>query len=283
MDHSLDEIVAAAPIENNFLVVGQVSTTAVTNPPFVEVRNGEYNGDHVHVYVLPREQCGEVQRRTLWRIARLAQANHANVVQVIGIGMDASSVFVLTESTDFGTVRHHLEQKLWFDTGASIKILHDVASGMRYLHGHEILHRALTTDTIHLSSGNVAKISNLEFARQRAAAAAMTNIGIPFYAAPEILTGATNYTTKVDVYSFAMLIVEVVTKKEPYANVDAPEATILEHVVQKHYRPVFDRSAKWPADLFDLMKECWSADPEKRPTFDTIVPRLEAILDAVPP
>ncbi|KDO28106.1 TKL protein kinase [Saprolegnia parasitica CBS 223.65] len=194
------------------------------------------------------------------------------VLVLHGMVRQENDVCVVAERTS-GVTLHDLLPRRPLNVRSSLQILLDVADGMRYLHSRNIIHRMLTTSCIYLTSEGSAKVGTKEYSR--AYANVMTNIGIPYHAAPEILTGATSYTEKVDVYSFAMLIVEVVTKKEPYANVDAPEATILEHVVQKHYRPVFDRTAEWPADLFDLMEECWSADPEKRPTFDTIVARLK--------
>ncbi|EQC33725.1 TKL protein kinase [Saprolegnia diclina VS20] len=260
------------------------SATAVIWFPFQEVRDGTYDDKKVHIYMLPLSLCKGDAMKTLLRMSSIMpQAKHPNVLEFVGIGSDGENAFMVTEATEPGTLRLRLEQSSHVDVCASIKILLGVAKGMCFLHEKFILHRTLTAATIHVTSTGEAKVGNFEFAREDVILGVMTNVGVPTHAAPEILSGDTIYTAMVDVYSYAMLIVEVVTRHQPYANVEAPQAKIMEFIVQHNYRPVFLRTSEWPAALFELMEKCWDANPVLRPSFKEIVECLEAILAADAP
>jgi hypothetical protein len=65
----------------------------------------------------------------------------------------------------------------------------------------------------------------------------------------------------VDTYAFGILVWEIMTIKEPFADLMIHEYT--EKVIQRQKRPRLDR--KTPAELNDLMSACWDHDPYKRP------------------
>ncbi|EQC33724.1 TKL protein kinase [Saprolegnia diclina VS20] len=269
------------PIDTSLLIFGPKSAMAAIRSPFKEVFDGTYKGECVLIHALPLNQSTGKAVPTLLRISALMRkARHPNVLEFVGMGSDKTRSLMLTEATDHGTLSNHLEQNSPRNVRGSIKILRDVANGMRWVHDNGILHRALTAASIHVTRAGEAKVGNFEFARQDALFGVRTNFGIPSYAAPEILSRTPIYTEKIDVYSFAMLIVEVVTTQQPFANIKAPQATLMKYIVQRNYRPVFVRTSEWPAALFELMEKCWDANPVLRPSFNEIVECLEAILAA---
>jgi len=94
--------------------------------------------------------------------------------------------------------------------------------------------------------------------------------GTPKWEAPETLESG-NYTTSADVYSFGIVLWEMLTAQEPYSDI----RTIFElkkQICDKKRRP--DIPATCPPWLRELMKACWNPTPKKRPTFDQIVERL---------
>jgi hypothetical protein len=62
--------------------------------------------------------------------------------------------------------------------------------------------------------------------------------------------------------------------KKPFEGLN--REMFYERVVHGGERPVC--SKKWPEDLCNLMKDCWSADIEKRPRFGVIVERIDSLL-----
>jgi len=86
------------------------------------------------------------------------------------------------------------------------------------------------------------------------------------------------YCRKVDVYSFGLVLWELVSGSIPYEEMTPLQAAFA--VVNKNLRPVVPSSC--PAPLQQLMEQCWSVQPDKRPEFSQIVQileKLKAVLD----
>lgn len=91
--------------------------------------------------------------------------------------------------------------------------------------------------------------------------------------APEVIAGF-KYTEKADVFSFAVILWELATRKPPYYGIEGTE--VSRRVVNDDMRPkISDKDA--PGPFMDLMKRCWDRDPDKRPFFDEIISDLEVM------
>ncbi|ERN16642.1 hypothetical protein AMTR_s00051p00099980 [Amborella trichopoda] len=115
-------------------------------------------------------------------------------------------------------------------------------------------------------------------------------VGTLIYMAPEILRKEV-HTEKSDVYSFAITINEIVTGVIPYTDLraEAQAHTVLEMnyteqrltaaVVTEGLRPsLASPESGAPSTMLSLIQVCWDSDPQKRPSFDDIVRKLESII-----
>lgn len=76
-----------------------------------------------------------------------------------------------------------------------------------------------------------------------------------------------------DVYSSGMVFWEILTRKVPWADEDDFEQ-IVKRVVYRKERPEFPAEA--PADLVDIIRACWTTEPEERPTFTFMKQGMES-------
>lgn len=94
------------------------------------------------------------------------------------------------------------------------------------------------------------------------------------YVAPEVFRNE-EYDTKVDVFSFALILQEMI---EGYPPFHAKEENDVPKLYAAKERPPFKAPAKFYAHgLKELIEECWNDKPTERPSFKQIIPRLEFI------
>ena len=73
------------------------------------------------------------------------------------------------------------------------------------------------------------------------------------------------FTHKSDVWSYGVLCIEVLTRREPYPNMSTQNFALK--VIPERLTPVSQIPTDTPPVLADLLTRCFDFDPEKRPTF----------------
>ena len=172
-----------------------------------------------------------------------------------------------------------------------IKALYDCARAMDFLHRSSIIHRDLKPDnllvvSLDFNSPVVCKLS--DFGTTKGTNAMVQNMsqtkaqGTGFYTAPEIMDGKVDYTNKVDVYSFGIMIASVVDNcLPPYHNIpEARNQLKFYPLLMKGMRPIVSNIGDMPLKLKTLMEHCWDSDPDKRPSFERILLRLASCFDS---
>eukprot|EP00324_Dicrateria_rotunda_P010445 CAMPEP_0206178072 /NCGR_PEP_ID=MMETSP1474-20131121/63160_1 /ASSEMBLY_ACC=CAM_ASM_001110 /TAXON_ID=97495 /ORGANISM="Imantonia sp., Strain RCC918" /LENGTH=244 /DNA_ID=CAMNT_0053590333 /DNA_START=17 /DNA_END=748 /DNA_ORIENTATION=+ len=100
------------------------------------------------------------------------------------------------------------------------------------------------------------------------------NVGTTAYIAPEIFSGNGVYTNAVDVFSFSIILWEILTEQKPYKAIGLRSFDIPLEVVNG-VRPGIPDNV--PDSIIQLMEQCWHENPKKRPSFEKIKTRLEEI------
>ena len=185
------------------------------------VAEGTFRGQKVAVKCLHRGILSQFTTNHVRReISIMAQVRHPNLVLLIGTVLNADTgPLIITELLD-RTLRsayenHALEER------CKLLILRDVASALNYLHTHRrpIIHRDVSSSNIlllALHGGNwLAKLSDFGSANLIRTATTPAE-GAAIYSAPEVITDQRiPQTTKVDVYSFGVLVCEVTLCRLP--------------------------------------------------------------------
>ncbi|MBA0710745.1 hypothetical protein Golax_010013, partial [Gossypium laxum] len=130
----------------------------------------------------------------------------------------------------------------------------------------------------YLTSPNieVVKVADFGVARFLNQGGVMTaETGTYRWMAPEVINHQP-YDQKADVFSFAVVLWELVTAKVPYDTMTPLQAALG---VRQGLRPELPENAH--PKLLDLMQRCWEAASDKRPSFSEITTELETLFEEV--
>ncbi|KAH7690532.1 Non-specific serine/threonine protein kinase protein [Dioscorea alata] len=171
-------------------------------------------------------------------IQTLAQVEHLNLVKFLGFLEYGDERIVVVEYVPNGTLREHLDclHGKCLDLAARLDIAIDVAHAVTYLHmytDHPIIHRDIKSSNILLTETLRAKVADFGFARLGATESGVSHVetqvkGTAGYLDPEYLR-TYQLTEKSDVFSFGVLLVELVTGRRPIE----PKRELQERVTPK--------------------------------------------------
>ena len=206
----------------------------------------------------------EMFRREIFTLTTLS---HPSILKLLGY-TNTPPFCLVTELLTNGSIYSFLKtrpQELTPTDRTVIAI--DVARGMEYIHERNIIHRDLKSLNILLDDNKRARICDFGLVRLKSYAPMTGLIGTPQWMAPEILMCSTSYNVKADVYSYGIVLWELLTGQTPYEGIAVEKLPYL--VVQENYRPIIPKDT--PTELKDLIQSCWSADPSKRQSFSNII------------
>uniref|UniRef100_A0A3B4TYY1 Tyrosine-protein kinase n=1 Tax=Seriola dumerili TaxID=41447 RepID=A0A3B4TYY1_SERDU len=156
-----------------------------------------------------------------------------------------------------------------------------IADGMAFIERMNYIHRDLRAANILVGDNLACKIADFGLARLIEDNEYTARQGAKFpikWTAPEAALYG-RFTIKSDVWSFGILLTELVTKgRVPYPGMVNRE--VLEQV-ERGYRMPCPQGC--PESLHEMMKLCWKKDPDERPTFEYLQSFLEDYFTATEP
>nr|XP_029151496.1 serine/threonine-protein kinase STY46 isoform X2 [Arachis hypogaea] len=206
------------------------------------------------------------------------KVRHKNVVQFIGACTKPPRLCIVTEFMSGGSVYDYLhKRKGSFKFPTLLKVAIDVAKGMNYLHQHEIIHRDLKAANLLMDENGIVKVADFGVARVKAQSGVMTaETGTYRWMAPEVIEHKP-YDHKADVFSFGIVLWELLTGKLPYEYLTPLQAAI--GVVQKGLRPTIPKNTH--PNFVELLERSWQQDPTLRPDFAEIIEILQQLAKEV--
>ncbi|KAL0016897.1 hypothetical protein SO802_003966 [Lithocarpus litseifolius] len=266
-------------VPSNGIDVGEIDPSSLTyekkivSVSFCDLYKGTFCYQDVAIKVLRAEHMNEnMQREFTQEVIMMRKIQHKNVVQFIGACTRPPSLCIVMEYMSGGSIHDFLhKQKRVFTHLTLIRVAIDVSKGMKYLHHNNIIHRDLKAANLLMDGNGVVKISDFGIARMQAQSGVMTaETGTYRWMAPEVIEHKP-YDHKVDVFSFGVLLWELLTGKLPYEQLTPLQAAV--GVVQKGLRPIIPKQT--PQKLGELLERCWQQDPSSRPEFAEILEILQ--------
>ncbi|KAK7400586.1 hypothetical protein VNO78_11796 [Psophocarpus tetragonolobus] len=214
-----------------------------------------------------------LEKQFVREVSLLSRLHHQNVIKFIAACRKPPVYCVITEYLSEGSLRsylHKLERKT-IPLEKLIAFALDIARGMEYIHSQGVIHRDLKPENVLIKENFHLKIADFGIACEEAYCDLFADDpGTYRWMAPEMIKRK-SYGRKVDVYSFGLILWEMVTGTIPYEDMTPIQAAFA--VVNKNSRPVIPSDC--PNAMRALIEQCWSLNPDKRPEFWQIVKVLE--------
>ncbi|KAL8576599.1 hypothetical protein ACOMHN_025074 [Nucella lapillus] len=204
-------------------------------------------------------------------IRNLRKLNHPNIISFKGVCTQAPCYCIIMEYCPYGQLYEVLRDGKEIPPALVLDWSKQIASGMNYLHSHKIIHRDLKSPNVLVAKNDVVKISDFGTSREwNEKSTKMSFAGTVSWMAPEVIRNEP-CNEKVDIWSYGVVLWEIITKEIPYKDVDS-SAIIWGVGSNSIHLPVPDTC---PEGFKLLMQQCWSAKPRNRPSFRQILMHLE--------
>ncbi|KAK7090371.1 interleukin-1 receptor-associated kinase 4-like [Littorina saxatilis] len=226
-------------------------------------------------------------------VKMLSTYRHENVVHLLGYSIDGPSQCLVYQYLPNGSLEDRLSRYQGtppLSANMRLKIVMGTAHGIRFLNDKGYVHRDIKTANILLDSefnakvGDFATVVSAPSGDSKTIVRATTVIGTPAYLAPEAINF--DISTKLDSYSFGVVLLEVITGLPAQDN-RREETTISNHIMENVEEPseihsFVDQSAgAWSEGavdkLYDISMRCLIHQKRKRPNVKDILPELEEL------
>lgn len=246
---------------------------------FGRVYLGMLYGELVAIKVpIQNSECPGAWEIFMHEVSVLQGHSHQNVISFKGFCLDPPCI--ITEYCPNGSLFDLLRSQEYerFGWPSRLNLAIGVARGMMFLHCQKrpIIHRDLKSSNVVLKQDNTPVITDLGLA----GTISQQHLEgmLPTWQAPEVAGDGEEATLKSDVYSFAIILWEILTGEHPWKELH-PMAVLFQIIQGSRPTIPEDLPDDWKGlkKYLDLMERCWAHDPSQRPTFKDIWQELGII------
>ena len=227
---------------------------------------------HGNVEQLSLEDKRAAYKKFYSECVLLSRMRHPNIVQFMGVyygpqrdyGRELTLVMERLYMNLYDCLHRYPNIEMWL----KISILLDISQGLLHLHSQGIVHRDLTTPNVLLTTSFHAKIADLGVSKiiQVCGTKQTTAPGNPDYMPPEALTEIPTYGYALDIFSFGVIMLFVLTQKypKPYEVPFTVTGVQRKEIqIQKRMKWISKLSPEDP--MRQLICRCLQDDPQRRP------------------
>ncbi|XP_030564616.1 uncharacterized protein LOC115765266 isoform X3 [Drosophila novamexicana] len=249
---------------------------------FCKVHRGFYDNEEVAIKIAHQTGEDDMQRmrdNVLQEAKLFWPLKHRNIAALRGVCLKTKLCLVM-EYARGGSLNRILAGKIPPDVLVDWAI--QIARGMNYLHSEapmSIIHRDLKSSNVLIYEAiegsqlhhKTLKITDFGLAREMYNTQCMSAAGTYAWMPPEVISRSM-YSKSSDVWSYGVLLWELITGETPYKGFD-PLSVAYGVAVNTLTLPI---PKTCPETWGALMKSCWESDPHRRPDFKKIIEQLES-------
>ncbi|KAG7464615.1 hypothetical protein MATL_G00167310 [Megalops atlanticus] len=245
-----------------------------------------YEGDWVWLKKCPHgDKVSEVNESTKAIFNKLRDMRHENLNLYLGLFLDSGIFAIVTEHCTRGSLEDLINNsEMRLDWMFKSSLLMDLIRGMKYLHHHDIIHARLKSRNCVVDGRFVLKVTEYGYNGILESQNMTIEENKPedlLWTAPELLRDLRKErkgTFQGDVYSFAIIMQEIISRNAPFCMLDMPAHEIIEKV--RSPPPLCRPSVsvdEAPLECIQIMKQCWSEEPDRRPNFEEIFSQFKNV------
>ncbi|KAL8525779.1 hypothetical protein ACS0TY_015135 [Phlomoides rotata] len=238
---------------------------------------GVYKGKKVGIEKLKGCDKGNAYEFELRKdLLELMTCGHKNVLPFYGVCVDENhGLCIVSKLMDGGSVHDLILKSKKIQIKEIIRIVSDVAEGIKFMNDHGVAYRDLNTQRILLDKRGNACLGDMGIVSACKSVSEALEYETDGYRwlAPEIISGDPENVAETwmsNAYSFGMIIWEMVTCEIAYSTYSPVQAAV--GIAACGLRPDIPDSC--PQILRSLMIKCWNNCPSKRPQFSEILSTL---------
>ncbi|KAF9647913.1 kinase-like protein [Thelephora ganbajun] len=243
----------------------EVSNEIHASGPSSDIRTSTYNGTRVAVKTLRvscRDDLNKIRKTFFRHVILWNSLAHPNVLELVGAQWDMNEAQFTTVSKWMacGNIMQYIKN----NSVNRLELLYGAAQGLKYLHDAGIAHGDLKGTNVFITNDSP----------QRACLAESRFMSSQFLAPSNSDREDSVATPESDIYSFGMVIFQVLTGKVPFRDV---QVTQLGYLVLNGMRPRKPENASaigFSDSLWDFVHLRWDGDSQRRPMVAEVVARL---------
>ncbi|NXT09598.1 ANPRB protein, partial [Prunella fulvescens] len=240
-------------------------------------QTGRYDGRTVAIKKIMKKAF-TLSKNIRKEVKQVRELDHPNLCKFIGGCIEVPNVAIVTEYCPKGSLSDVLlNEEIPLNWGFRFSFATDIAQGMAYLHHHRIYHGRLKSNNCVIDDRWVCKIADYGLQSYRkedfpdGSNSSQQHL-LQIYTAPEIRSLSDFEPNSMsDVYSYAIILLDIATRSDPLAKNDVYSAEyswcppLAELISGKA-----ENSCPCPTDYVELIERCRKNNPSQRPTFEQV-------------